>query len=167
MDGPSSSTRFGTFYIKTFAITNLDVVTTYLDTYIIKYGGSYGGEETRISSHKTVHANLYISITAIRQLIGKMPLSDKNVSDPDSEASGSQTGEGKVPILCASSISSITAMSTVVKNVPFSSKLIMEVGQLNKNWKRFKMAWPNYLISSYMKFQPAEVPAATLNCCLA
>ena len=88
------------------------------------------------------------------------------MSDPDNEASGSHAGEGEVPLVRAISMSSIAAMPTVLHNVPFPTKLIMDAGQLAKNWKRFKMAWANYEIASYMKYQPAEVRAATLNSCL-
>ena len=36
VEGPRGSTRFETFYIKTFATTNFDFVITYLDKYITK-----------------------------------------------------------------------------------------------------------------------------------
>ena len=44
MEVPSGSTRNETVYIRTFATTNFDFVTTNLDKHIMKYGGN--GEET-------------------------------------------------------------------------------------------------------------------------
>ncbi|KAI0221099.1 hypothetical protein LSAT2_027490 [Lamellibrachia satsuma] len=63
--------------------------------------------------------------------------------------SGSHAGEGEVPLVRASSMSSIAAMPTVLQNVPFPTKLIMDadniiealddycLGETNETYERY------------------------------